>query len=149
VTACATRPDFKLDDVDQTLNPVEATIDFPAHQGKNVMWGGIIVNSQNMQKGTLLEVLAYPLDKNHRPETKKPALGRFLAEHPGYLETVVYAPGRHTTLVGTLGDTRTGKIGEADYLYPVVNTEQLHLWPTAEEQSESRFHFGVGVMIHD
>jgi len=147
MSACGIAPKLQLNGVDKTLTPTTALVDFPAHKSSVVMWGGIIVSSENLKIGSLLEVLAYPLDSNYKPDTQKTPFGRFLAEHPEYLETVNYAAGRIITVVGPIIEVRKGVIGEAQYSYPVITAEQLHLWPTADQKSDTRFHFGVGVLF--
>ena len=119
--------------------------DFPLYQSNKVIWGGIIVNSKNLKTGTLLEVLAYPLGFNEEPDTNRKPLERFLVEHPEYLETMKYSSGQLITVIGTLIEVHQGFIGEAEYSYPVITAEQLHLWPIDEQQSDTQFYFGVGV----
>ncbi len=147
ISACSTAPKFQINGVDKILTPTDVLVDFPIRKSSTVMWGGIIVNSENLKIGTLLEVLAYPLDSNYEPNIQKIPFGRFLTEHPEYLETVNYAAGRIITVVGPIIEVRKGVIGAAQYSYPVITAEQLHLWPTADQKSDTRFHFGVGVLF--
>lgn len=147
--ACAAIPEFQLDSVDRTLFPVSAVANFPVQKGTRILWGGMIISSKNTKQGSLLEVLAYPLNKNHKPDTQTSPLGRFLIEHTEYLETVDYAAGRTVSVVGPLVEIRKGFIGEAEYQYPVLNGEQLFLWPTENQTTEPEVHFGFGIMIHN
>lgn len=147
VNACNTTQKLSAVDVDRTLTPSTVLVNFPVYQSKKVLWGGIIVNSQNLKKNTLLEVLAYPLDFNDEPNTQKTPLGRFLIEYPEYLETVKYAPGRLITVVGPLLEIRKSIIGQAQFEFPVVFSEQLHLWPTADQESDTQIYFGMGISI--
>jgi len=148
LVSCATRPAFDTEGVDPELTPKRAVVDSGSLHGKDVIWGGIVVAGTNLKESTQLEILAYPLDSSQRPRTNEPALGRFLAIQSGYLETTDYEQGRQITVRGTLGTLRKGQVGESDYLYPVVNIKQLHLWQKEGEYIEPRFHFGIGVMIH-
>ena len=147
ISACSTTPKLELNDVDKTLTPLTVLAEFPTYKSSKVIWGGIIVNSQNLKKGSLLEVLVYPLASNYEPDTQKMPLGRILAEHAEYLETVNYATGRIITVVGPITELRKGVIGEAEYEYPVIKAKQLHLWPTGDQKSDTKFHFGIGVMF--
>ena len=146
LVACSAGPKFALDKVDTTLTPQQVIGEAGLHRGKEVLWGGMIINSTNLEKSTRLEVLAYPLDSDHYPQTGKQPYGRFLLLRQGYLETVDYAPGRLITVVGRIDGTRTGKVDESDYTYPVIQAEQLHLWSQGEK-SNTRFHFGIGVVF--
>lgn len=149
LAACATSPRFDTTGIDVSLTPKLAVSKNQTLQGVPVFWGGVIITSNNLKDVTQLEVLAYPLDSNQRPASEQAPLGRFLAVKEGYLETADFAPGRLITLTGTLGDKRIGRVGEAEYIYPVVNINQLHLWFSRGASVEPQVQFGFGLMIHN
>ncbi len=146
LTACATSPNFDTAGLDATIIPQTAVSEMQTLQGESVLWGGVVITSSNLKDSTQVEILAYPLNSNQRPNRDQKPLGRFLAVHAGYLETTDYASGRLITIRGTLSDNRTGRVGEAEYTYPVVNITQLHLW---SDSSGSQVQFGFGLMIHN
>jgi len=150
LAGCATSPEFDLRDVHSDLPPTQAAENMAAHQGKRVVWGGIIVTTANLKDATQIEVLAYPLDSDFWPRQSDPPLGRFLALHPGYLEPVDFAAGRVVSVVGTLAGTREGIIGEMRYTYPLLDVSQIHLWPKEGKSgaTSSNVHFGIGVVFH-
>jgi outer membrane lipoprotein len=145
LTACASAPSFDTLDVDPLLTPQGVTAKPQPAMGKSVQWGGTIVSTANQRNSTQVEVLAYPLDADGRPKTDNAAQGRFILERAGYLEPASYAAGRQVTVVGTVSGTRTGRVGEADYVYPVVAAKQLHLWPQGQSRSGTSTIFGIGV----
>jgi len=147
--ACATSPNFDTTGIDTSMTPKRAADDGQTMQGEPVLWGGVVIHSTNLKDSTQLEILAYPLDSNQRPNRDQEPLGRFLAVHEGYLETTDYAQGRLITVRGTFGDKRIGKVGEAEYTYPVVNINQLHLWSKQSASTEPQVQFGFGLMIHN
>jgi outer membrane lipoprotein len=144
--ACATP--FEAGQADTTLTPLQAAAEIDAARQRNVAWGGVIVATRNLRDSTEIEVLAYPLDRQNRPDASAKPTGRFIGIQPGYLETADYAAGRQITLVGTVTATRAGVVGEARYVYPLVSISRLHLWPKEPPASnEPRFHFGIGVGV--
>jgi outer membrane lipoprotein len=148
--SCASGPQISTEGVNEAITPRQATAEMESLRGEEVLWGGTIVNSTNLEEATRLEILAYALDSSQRPNTSVEPNGRFLAVEEGYLETMDYSPGRLVTVKGTLIGTREGSIGEAEYTYPVVQIDQLYLWP--EEQAVGRgsginFGFGIGVIF--
>lgn len=143
--ACAGTPAFDTAGVDRALTPVMAAADTSA-RGRRVQWGGVIVAARNLSDRTQLEVLAYPLTGGGAPDPKREALGRFLLQRPGYLETVDFAPGRAVTAVGAVQETRRLRIDESEHTVPVLNAEQLRLWPR-DYDSEPQLHFGIGISI--
>lgn len=146
VSGCATP--FDVGTADRNLMPRDAAEHPERVQNREVAWGGMVVNGKNLTDSTQFEVVAYPLDDNNRPKPEAGPLGRFLIVHPGYLETTDYSPGRLVTVVGTVSGTRTGKVGEAQYVYPVAFATRLYLWPPGtQHSSEPQIHFGIGIGI--
>jgi outer membrane lipoprotein len=147
VGGCATP--FDVGTADRNVTPRES-VDNPALvRNRLVAWGGVLVNGKNLADNTQFEVVGYPLDRDNRPKPNTDPLGRFLVIHPGYLETNDYAPGRQITVVGKVTETRTGKVGAAQMVYPVVVADRLYLWPKVSEEQprEPRFHFGIGIGV--
>jgi len=139
LVACASGPAFNTSGVDRSLNPRDVASRVQTATGKTVQWGGVILNTANAKDSTRIEVLAYPLDADERPQTDSTPLGRFILERSGFLEPASYAEGRQLTVVGTVTGTRIGQVGDSDYTYPVITARQLHLWPAGRERE------GVGV----
>lgn len=148
LSACASTPEFDIRDSVPALTPAHAIKSAAKLKGQKVLWGGAIINSTNLKNETRLEILAYPLDSDHYPQTDKPAYGRFLLIKEGYLETVDYAPGRLVTASGIFDGVRKGKLDESEYTYPLVRAEKIHLW-SKNGKSATQFHFGIGVMFHN
>jgi outer membrane lipoprotein len=129
----------------RAVSPAMAVAQPGLHQGRRVEWGGILIATHNRQTHTLLEILAYPLRADGRPDLGQQPMGRFLALRQGYLEVLEFAPGRWVTLSGPITGTRRGQVGERDYLYPAVDAHQLRLWPRQPPGQAPRIHFGFGV----
>jgi outer membrane lipoprotein len=144
---CATAP-LDIGAADRHVTPRAATENVAAVRDRTVAWGGVIVVTKNLKDSTQIEIVSYPLDDSNRPRTDATPTGRFLAMQSGYLETADYAPGRIVTVVGKVTETRTGTVGEAPYVYPVVAATNVHLWPRPRtERPDTTFHFGIGVGI--
>lgn len=132
--------------MDTRLTPQQVAQD-DTQIGRRVLWGGVVVEGRNAADYTELTVLAYPLDSDQEPDTRKTPLGRFLVRRPEYLETMVYAPKREITVVGSIKAIEGRTVGDTPYRYPVVEADKIHLWPPAQPSPSSRFRFGVGVGI--
>jgi len=145
LAGCASGPDYPS--LENQLTPKAAVANSANEQ--SVIWGGVIINATNLVTTTRLEILAYPLDKKHHPKTSENAEGRFFVEKEGYLETADYAASRHITIHGQIISIEKGKVGEADYDFPLVKATEIYLWPRLSQQtdSDSRIHFGFGVIL--
>jgi len=131
-------------DVTPGITVKQVASDPAPFMGKKVLWGGIIVSSENLAKETRLDIVEIPLTGGMRPGNPDRSRGRFIALHEGFLDTSIYAKGREITLAGEITGTRKGKIGDMDYTFPVLRGFKLHLWqPRVDEyySSEIFLHF--------
>ena len=149
LVSCATGPKFDTTDINQGMTPQQAIAESEVLQGTGVMWGGMVISVTNLKQVTQFEILAYPLSANQKPQVEQTPLGRFLARYTGYLETRDYQQGRLITVTGKLSGKSVGRIGESDYTYPVLEITQPYLWPKQDETPQTRFHFGIGIMIRN
>jgi outer membrane lipoprotein len=146
VGGCATP--YDIGNADARIMPTEAAKDVPGMLNHTVAWGGLIAVTRNLKDRTEIEVVAYPLDSQNAPDRYAAPTGRFIVVQTGYLETADFAPGRLITVVGTVTEARTGTVGEAKYVYPMVLASKLNLWPQPYgERRKSNIHFGIGVGI--
>jgi len=148
LAACATP--FDVGTANRSLTPQAAAGNLGAAQGTVVAWGGSIVAANNFKDSTEFEILAFPLDRENRPERGATPTGRFIAVYPGFVETADYGPGRDVTVVGSVDSTRTGTVGQARYVYPVLSATRMHLWPKEEPAGsgvQPTIHFGIGIGV--
>jgi outer membrane lipoprotein len=148
LAACAPAPIYKTSANAMVATPGQVAQTPERYSGTEVVWGGRIVHVSNFQDHSEIELLAYPLDSSQRPRANDSGNGRFIAVMSGYVEPLDYPPGALMTVDGKLNGTRAGKVGEADYLFPLVDVNQAHVW-TPEEMQKGRnnFRFGVGVGV--
>jgi outer membrane lipoprotein len=99
-----------------------------AHAGKNVLWGGRILRTENRKEGTLLEILKLPLTGADRPRQVDRSQGRFLYLYPGYLDKAVYSEGREVTVVGRIKGVENRLLDQIEYSYPFIEGRTVHLW---------------------
>lgn len=98
------------------------------YRGETVIWGGRIIETLNEPDKTLLRILQTPLDFMAMPEDEEASQGRFLAEIDRYLDPEVYRKGRPVTVAGKIVGARAEPLGDMEYLYPLVQVEEIHLW---------------------
>lgn len=121
---------------DRALTPLVAAAS-EARIGEPVTWGGTLVSARNRVDATDLEVLAYPLGDCGRPLLDRPAQGRFLIRRPGYLETADLHPGRSITASGRIIASADGRIGDAEYRFPVLEDVAPTVWPERDRAYDS------------
>lgn len=115
-------------------------------EGAQVRWGGTIAGVENQPDYTLVEVVARPLQDNGRPRDTDRTLGRFLARVPGFLDPVVYEPGRAFTVAGPVQGVTVRPVGDYPYRYPTVAAESYQLWEPLPERDPLDYY---GPFWHD
>ncbi len=151
LAACAPTPIYKTSTNTVMAAPAQVAQTPERYSGNEVIWGGRIVHVNNLTDHSEIELLGYPLDSSQRPRANDSGSGRFIAVLRGYVEPLDYPSGALMTVAGKLDGTRAGKVGEANYMFPLVDVTQSHVW-TQEEMGKGRnnvhFGLGVGVGIH-
>lgn len=131
---------------ERSISPGKAAQDITQLKSVVIEWGGVIVETTNLETSTEIQILAYPLKENGQPNLNESPTGRFIAASQGYLESADYTKGRSITLSGTVSGIRQGKVGKADYSFPLVDPDEMQLWPVqTTPDSKSRLHFGIGL----
>lgn len=115
--------------------------------GKYLIIGGTIARVSNTPAGAELEVVQLPTDSGDRPAEKGRSEGRFLARTGGFLDPLIYKPGRLVTLVGKVMGSMTRPLEEVDYTYPVLEIKELYLWRPEDPYAAPTVHFGIGVGV--
>ena len=148
LAACAPAPIYKTTGMAAMATPAQVAQTPERFSNSGVVWGGRIVKVDVFSDHSEIELLAYPLDSSQRPKANDSGNGRFIAVVRGYLEPLSYPAGALMTIDGKLNGARAGKVGEADYVFPLVDVGQSHVW-TPEEMSQGRsnFRFGLGVGV--
>ena len=148
LAACAPAPIYKATPATLVATPAQVAQTPERYAHAPVIWGGRIVGVKNFPDHSEIEVLAYPLDGSQRPKFSAPGNGRFIATVRGYIEPMNYPAGAPITIDGQLAGTRGGKVGDADYLFPLVELAQSHVWSAEEMRGgHPNVHFGVGLGV--
>lgn len=125
LAACSTIPE-PLQGTYPALTPEDVTA---RDIGRDVRWGGVIIDARPDADRTCFEVLSRNLDRSMRPAAEDLTQGRFIACRGGFLDPEVFAKGREITLLGEVSALDQRKIGEFDYTYPVLSAGFITLWP--------------------
>lgn len=133
LAACASKPPAAISRIPEN-NPSVAMVrmDIDDYIGSEVRWGGSIAGIENRADSTWIEIVRQPLRENGRPDSGGRSDGRFIASFDRFADPVVYEIGRPLTVVGRIEAKVTRKIGEYDYLFPVVAVEGSFLWKKLE-----------------
>lgn len=124
---------LEVDDVQRALadGPAadRATLSLDELASAVIRWGGTIAAIDNLEKGgTELEIVARPLARSGRPLHDDRSAGRFIAAIDGFLDPEIIERGRDITITGSVDGLRSGKVGDADYSFPVVRVDDYRYW---------------------
>jgi len=134
-----------LKDVDKDL-PFGAVLRNPDNfKGKTILLGGKIIETTPFPGKTRITVLQYPLDFRSKPSVDSASEGRFIVEATGFIDPFVYSAGRQVTVAGILDGKEVLPLGEINYVYPLVTSRELYLWPVDDAFYLPQFYIGIGI----
>ncbi len=110
-----------------SLNEVRSHVDQYAE--KTFIFGGVIADTFNTEDGSEIEVIQMPLDEWGYVIMHDMSEGRFIVTAKKHLDPLIFRKGREVTISGVLVGTRTEKLGEKEYDYPLFRAKEIHLLP--------------------
>lgn len=147
LSACATSPidkQYRQEAKADNLPFPMALRNPDAHMGDAVIWGGAIIQTTNLKKGSQMIVLETALGDDTRPMDPRYSKGRFIAETPDFLDPELYQKGREITVAGVIAGKKILPVGNTKYTYPVITIKQIHLWEVEQEQPQYRYIYPYG-----
>jgi outer membrane lipoprotein len=129
LTACAGLPAAVKNVPVSKLSYKQASADPNSYKGTPVRWGGVIIEVENEENHTLVQVLSYPLDYSGRPQSTKQSEGRFVVKSTEFLDPAVYKKDREITVAGELEGDIERQIGKKTVRLPLLSSMALHMWP--------------------
>ena len=132
VAACAPFPQKLLREAEPAVLLSDVQKDPDLYKGKVVIWGGVIIETLNRKDETVIKVVQTNLDLQKRPENADKSSGRFMIRYKGFLDPYIYGKGREITVAGVVIGKEEQAIGDIRYVYPVVDSRDIHLWEKQE-----------------
>ncbi len=103
-----------------------------------VRWGGVIIDVENEEYASLMQVLYYPLDFSGRPQLHKAGEGRFVVKTTEFLDPEVYTKDREITVAGVISGDIERTVGKRIIQVPLLSATAIHLWPTYPNYYDNR-----------
>ena len=100
-----------------------------SYKDTSVRWGGVVIDVENEENFTLVQVLSYPLNYSGQPQLNKQSQGRFVIKSSEFLDPAVYAKDREITVAGTIEGDIERTIGKKHVRLPLLSSEGIYLWP--------------------
>ena len=142
--ACTSMPKAiqNMNVVDVTYSQANQNID--NHRNVSVRWGGIIIDVENEEDFSLVQVLFYPLNYSGRPQLNAPHGGRFVIKSTEFFDPVVYAKDKEISVVGTLDGDIQCTVGKKIIRVPLIQSMAVHLWPKRQNNyyGYGPYHYG-------
>ncbi|MDP2901775.1 MAG: Slp family lipoprotein [Methylovulum sp.] len=129
LNACSNLPPAIQDAPLYDISYSQAVQNIANYRESPVRWGGMIVDVENEQDYTLVQVLYYPLNSYGRPLTDQANEGRFVIKSPEFLDPAVYAKNTAITVAGTLKGDIERTVGKKIMRLPLISTTVIYQWP--------------------
>lgn len=129
LSACSSLPPAIEDAPLYDLSYKEASQNTAKFREAAIRWGGVIVEVDNEQNFSLMQVLYYPLNSYGRPMLDQPSEGRFVVKTSEFLESTIYTKNSEITVAGQLKGDIERTIGKKVMHLPLVSSSVMHIWP--------------------
>ena len=129
LSACSNLPPAIEDPPLYDISYSQAAQDIAHFKEAPVRWGGVIIDVENEQNFSLVQVLYYPLNNYGRPRLDKSNKGRFLFKSAEFLDPTVYKKDTEITVAGTLKGDLQRSVGNKTLRLPLISATVIHLWP--------------------
>lgn len=135
--ACVSLPQAMKDAHVVDVSYAQVSQNINSHIDVPVRWGGLIIDVENEENFSLVQVLFYPLNYSGRPQLDKPSGGRFVIKSTEFFDPIVYTNNKEITVVGTLNGDIERTVGKRLIQIPLILSKAIHLWPKYHELSEN------------
>ena len=129
LTACSNLPPSIEDAPAFDLSYRQAVQSVGHYKNAPVRWGGTVIDVQNEQNYSLMQILYYPLNSYGRPLLHEPSEGRFFVKTPEFLDPEVYTKETEITVFGILSNDIERTIGKKSVKLPLVLANIVYQWP--------------------
>ena len=129
LSACSNLPPAIEDPPLYDISYSQATQDIAHFKEAPVRWGGVVIDIENEQNFSLVQVLYYPLNNYGRPRLDKSNKGRFLFKSAEFLDPTVYKKDTEITVAGTLKGDIQRSVCNKTLRLPLISATVIHLWP--------------------
>jgi outer membrane lipoprotein len=110
-----------------------------SHKDDVVRWGGLIVDIENEENHSLIQVQFYPLNESGHPQLDQPSEGEFVIKTTEFLDQeTYYFKHSEITAVGTLNGYVKRRVQGEDVSVPLIvlseHEKYSYIWSISEEK---------------
>lgn len=135
-----------LKTVDRDIEFRSVVADPARYNGRSVVFGGTILNIENLEGVTVMEVVQEGLNSQLKPVDRGESAGRFLVKFDRFVDPAIFSAGKRITVAGVVTGTETRPLGKGNYRYPVIEPKEHYLWePSDYDRGSPRIGIGIGL----
>ena len=129
--SCAPFSKELMRQVDESITYQDVKKDISAYIGKQVLWGGVIIETKNRPEETIIVVRQTELDYERRPVDLHQSSGRFLVKYQDFLDPAIFQAGREISVVGEVTGLEKIPVEGITLTVPVILAKEIKLWEKA------------------
>lgn len=140
LSACSDLPPAISDAPVFDISYTQANQAISQYQNASVRWGGLIIEVENEQNASFVQILSYPLTSGGRPRLDQASEGRFLIKSTEFLDPAIYTKDTLITVAGSLNGAVERTIGKKVMRMPLISAKVIYLWPVYQYNN----YYGYG-----
>lgn len=138
----------------------DVVLNTTAKSDEIVRWGGEIIEVENNNDYSIIQVVEFPLNHYGKPNPIRSSAGRFLAKTENFVDPAVYKKGDLITIAGEYqAETNSRIVDEKEVSMPVIQIIESYKWQPYQPPRQSlyydpffhpysRFHYGYGYRVY-
>ncbi|NIS70014.1 MAG: hypothetical protein GTO12_14050 [Proteobacteria bacterium] len=112
------------------IGPESILLELENYEGKLVLMGGRIVETENREDGTVVKILQGPLSRyDDRPMDPSGPKRYFLVRYADFRDPELYRKGREITVAGTVAGKEVSKVDGIEQTHLMLQNRETHIWP--------------------
>jgi outer membrane lipoprotein len=105
-----------------------------SYRGPPVTFGGKVLAAMRLKIGTRIEILQLLLNSSLKPTFDlSQSQGHCVAMQKEFFDSATIPSGTSVTITGEVAGSVTMPLDEMEYTYPIVDINNLRVWPRDEE----------------
>ncbi len=113
----------------QNITYAQVLKDKDARKNIPIRLGGLVIDVENKEKYSLVQILFFPLNRSGEPQLDLASGGRFVIKSTDFFDPIIYTKNRKITVEGALDGEIERTVGERIIKVPLIQSSTTHLWP--------------------
>ncbi|WP_070967501.1 Slp family lipoprotein [Vibrio sonorensis] len=132
MSACSSLPENLTSSNKEIITNYQSWLETSQEAESELRLGGVIAQVDNLADSTRIEIVNLPINSSGKPDINQEPNGRYVVYYQGFADPVTLDKGRLITVLGKAKGVEKGMVGEFEYTFPTMTSNDYHMWRVEE-----------------